>query len=428
MENATAWLQSLIEQTQMYRMDFVPPWFLTTGSIFQVRRKVQEGHLLDLSESVLVGALRQAGNPKDNVFALLSLTDPSSLTIPSSSGPGRTLTANYDKRVTAQEVYIDLARHLLYGKMDLSVLSLVRHTDEALVQDQLDGDKDEDTKYDPAQPSMFEKMIRTKQAEKRYTKEQKVWRTAVKPDLDGFKPNAFPSWVPKLLVRGTQPYYLRGSNNFSAATSMPESFSLSDDGRTLKTSAAVVDAVRFRLPVDGNSSASGGFCFWPVIWPYFIDKLGPDSIYKHTGERISTAFWRTLVDDMWNKKHPAPDRVEQYFAQWLAKLEGPAKARELLGLPYEPKASSFDFGGALLCTATARAFYVTEGGYYGLGPVTVRRGDKVLLLPGTQVPYLFREHMVKENSWMLIGETYVHGIMHGEASQKGLAFDPIDIV
>ncbi|KAF4545929.1 Heterokaryon incompatibility protein [Lasiodiplodia theobromae] len=241
-----------------------------------------------------------------------------------------------------------------------------------MVQDQLNGDKSEETKYDPAQPSMFEKMIRTKQAEKRYTKEQKVWHTQVKPglciaktcfhqdatydrlarqdaggepwvkpDLEGFKPNAFPS--------------------------------LSDDGRTLKTSAAVVDAVRFRLPVDGNWSASGGFCFWPVIRPYFIDKLGPDSIYKHTGERISTAFWRTLMDDMWNKKHPAPDRFEQYFAQCLAKLEGPAKAR-------------------------------------------------------TQVPYLFREHMVKENSWMLIGETYVHGIMHGEALRKGLAFDPIDIV
>lgn len=233
-------------------MDFVPPWYLTTGSIFQVRRKVQEGHLLDLSESVLVGALRQAGDLKDNFFALLSLTDPSSLTIPSLSGPGRTLTANYDKNVTAQEVYIDLARHLLYGKMGLSVLSLVGHTDEAMVQDQLNGDKSEETKYDPAQPSMFEKMIRTKQAEKRYTKEQKVWRTQVKPglciaktcfhqdatydrlarqdagggpscktvlsclakrldnaepwvkpDLEGFKPNAFPSWVPKLLLEAT---------------------------------------------------------------------------------------------------------------------------------------------------------------------------------------------------------------------------------
>ncbi|KAF9634990.1 Heterokaryon incompatibility protein 6 [Lasiodiplodia theobromae] len=308
-----------------------------------------------------------------------------------------------------------------------------------MVQDQLNGDKSEETKYDPAQPSMFEKMIRTKQAEKRYTKEQKVWRTQVKPGLciakTCFHQDATYDRLARQDAGGAKRIPLvgpeaasRGNNNFSAATSMPESFSLSDDGRTLKTSAAVVDAVRFRLPVDGNWSASGGFCFWPVIRPYFIDKLGPDSIYKHTGERISTAFWRTLMDDMWNKKHPAPDRFEQYFAQCLAKLEGPAKASELLGLLYEPKASSFDFGGALLCTATARAFYVTEGGYYGLGPVTVRRGDKVLLLPGTQVPYLFREHMVKENSWMLIGETYVHGIMHGEALRKGLAFDPIDIV
>ncbi len=48
----------------------------------------------------------------------------------------------------------------------------------------------------------------------------------------------------------------------------------------------------------------------------------------------------------------------------------------------------------------------------GLGPAILRKGDLCCVLFGAQVPFILRS--VGEN-YQLVGETYVHGIMKGEA-------------
>lgn len=77
---------------------------------------------------------------------------------------------------------------------------------------------------------------------------------------------------------------------------------------------------------------------------------------------------------------------------------------------------------AITTATTDRRFFLTEKGYMGLGPKSMRKGDVVFILRGGQVPFLLRPagrenvHRVGEvDTHVLVGDCYVHGIMDGEA-------------
>ncbi|KKY23522.1 putative ankyrin and het domain protein [Diplodia seriata] len=55
----------------------------------------------------------------------------------------------------------------------------------------------------------------------------------------------------------------------------------------------------------------------------------------------------------------------------------------------------------------------TAGGYLGLGPKSIRKGDEVWLVQGARVPFILRTDFEKD-AQVIVGETYLHGFMHGE--------------
>ncbi|KAL5320389.1 hypothetical protein ACEPPN_011190 [Leptodophora sp. 'Broadleaf-Isolate-01'] len=61
-----------------------------------------------------------------------------------------------------------------------------------------------------------------------------------------------------------------------------------------------------------------------------------------------------------------------------------------------------------------RRMYKTAKGYLGLGPKSLLQGDEVWLLMNSHVPFILRRD-VETGTFRLIGETYVHGVMYGEA-------------
>ena len=71
-----------------------------------------------------------------------------------------------------------------------------------------------------------------------------------------------------------------------------------------------------------------------------------------------------------------------------------------------------------------RRLFATRKGYLGLGPASIEVGDAVWIFPGAKVPFVLRpvaspqfENTASEPSrFKLVGEAYVHGIMHGEGS------------
>ena len=64
-----------------------------------------------------------------------------------------------------------------------------------------------------------------------------------------------------------------------------------------------------------------------------------------------------------------------------------------------------------------RRLAITAKGYFALVPAESKVGDKVAILKGGKLPLIMR---AKGNVYRLIGESYVHGIMNGEAWDRGL--------
>jgi hypothetical protein len=61
-----------------------------------------------------------------------------------------------------------------------------------------------------------------------------------------------------------------------------------------------------------------------------------------------------------------------------------------------------------------RHFAVTEQGYVGLVPTSSQIGDEVYLLGGVTVPFVLRQK--NGMKFVLIGDSYIHGVMEGEVA------------
>jgi hypothetical protein len=58
---------------------------------------------------------------------------------------------------------------------------------------------------------------------------------------------------------------------------------------------------------------------------------------------------------------------------------------------------------------------VTSLGLFGIAPMLAESGDKVCILLGGQMPFVMRH---EGDEWLLVGTTYVHGLMNGEAMER----------
>lgn len=90
------------------------------------------------------------------------------------------------------------------------------------------------------------------------------------------------------------------------------------------------------------------------------------------------------------------------------------------------------FGNIMRNKDPSRRLFRTKKNFLGSGPEGVQAGDLVFIIPGASVPYILRSTFPKAarlsfirnsnshafNSYRLIGEAYVHGIMHGEAVKE----------
>ncbi len=62
--------------------------------------------------------------------------------------------------------------------------------------------------------------------------------------------------------------------------------------------------------------------------------------------------------------------------------------------------------------STNRPLIRTRYGYIGLAPRFVRQNDLIALMKGAEPPFILRP---SGRCWKLVGESYINGIMYGEA-------------
>ncbi|KAF7525633.1 hypothetical protein G7054_g11005 [Neopestalotiopsis clavispora] len=144
--------------------------------------------------------------------------------------------------------------------------------------------------------------------------------------------------------------------------------------------------------------------FWHNINNWNDPKFGQE--YPNGDSRIN-AFGATLtgdylMNDKFQARRTTPD--ENQMVVQYAKTGDKIPVTELYH--------------SLVTFVMNQSFFVSVGGYLGMGPLTMRPGDEVWILFGGRVPFILRPRRTSgqaDNGYILIGQAFVHGIMHGEA-------------
>lgn len=168
------------------------------------------------------------------------------------------------------------------------------------------------------------------------------------------------------------------------------------------------------FPVDmvGSTTIFPPTVSSPQVWQVleWIGKclnmcLGYDPAFP---DMVPDAFWRTLVFD-----HFGADGIRHYH-NYIRKMRV-----SFAGLSDEA-CESYDnelagkYRDRLLISCKRRKFFSTSGGRVGMGPACIEPGDKVCIFYGAMHCFLVRFDQGENEPEMLLGEAYVHGLMHGE--------------
>jgi hypothetical protein len=410
-----------------FQRGLYPAWLNLQPSIFDLKRREQP---LDLLDSAILSATRIATDPRDKLYAVLSITSPESLGTPE-------IRPDYTNRDVGK-TYITLAQRLIQGNAGLLSLSLVQHP--------LSPDRDV---RKPLLTILREKR-RQKQAEKRLPPPSKPELAPPKEDI--FDPNmqvdwedtgntSFPSWVPKLMATIAvpplflkeleaqralgQPLYDPSWRIFHAASALDGPLSLSPDGNYLSIQISVIDKIRHTASFEkkeGSVSWPSVDTWWKTVRSWFPrnSRLADVAYYPAPSSSVPTALWRTIIANIWLTTHPALPECYEYFGGFLANArdeEAPVDdIKEDLDLPKKPSRMKGDVFGDVMChVALERSTFVTQGGYLGLGPERAKAGDRVVLVRGAHMPFVMRK--TNSGRYLLVGEAYVHGTMYGELAE-----------
>jgi hypothetical protein len=150
-----------------------------------------------------------------------------------------------------------------------------------------------------------------------------------------------------------------------------------------------------------------------------------------SGEAPISAYWQTLCGGQYIGSH---EDAEAEFGIWRNSL-GAARLAKKLNIFSKHTPKLITLLGTRLCVMArgqSKAFFTMSGpilhrrlartskGYLGLVPAGTRVGDFVALLKGGALPFILRS---RGGPWELVGASYIHGIMYGEAFDEQLCGD-----
>jgi hypothetical protein len=162
-----------------------------------------------------------------------------------------------------------------------------------------------------------------------------------------------------------------------------------------------------------------------VWWLQECEELASKRDGILTAER-QEELWRTLTCGLTGDGFPAPKHYSQYFQRYMKFIAG-APARfsgyleesltSPLGIRGLTEASRSENHGIIEASisrwSSQRRFCVTRNGALACVPKSCRSGDVICVLFGGEVPYVLRP--TGTGYFWIVGECYVHGIMHGES-------------
>ncbi|KIV87472.1 hypothetical protein PV11_03015 [Exophiala sideris] len=142
-----------------------------------------------------------------------------------------------------------------------------------------------------------------------------------------------------------------------------------------------------------NSDPCNTFQSWAEIMKKSLQKNGTGPKRKHLEQ-----FVRTIHLDQWENKERFPDvngDKKEFHDFWIRKIGGIAD-------PTVRRRSIF------------KRFFMLRNGYMGLAPARSQTGDTVYIVGGSNTPLVIRRRGEGNRRYMIVGECFVFGLMHGE--------------
>jgi hypothetical protein len=159
------------------------------------------------------------------------------------------------------------------------------------------------------------------------------------------------------------------------------------DAATLAAVPEPREDLKWKVPIAGTE------------YPNFITPGGLDlkPSYKALREYLDTNN-QTQID--------SGTRSNPSLAQYAADLNS------LCATTLQQQSASY--ASVLRDVVSGWRFVVTERGYVGVAPGLTKVGDTIAILKGGRVPFVIRNSGDRTGSSRLVGECYIHGLMHGE--------------
>ncbi|KAG7284888.1 hypothetical protein NEMBOFW57_009503 [Staphylotrichum longicolle] len=273
---------------------------------------------------------------------------------------------------------------------------------------------------------------------------------------------ALPSWVPDLTSQGSAnplvSYTIR-PQLFHAGGEQKPSATVSADRRVLHVKGRIVDRVaklvgplnEVPFPTEEDVAPKSGF--QPRMKMYMRDWVGRcievagEEHWKETeskGEQEQTPveetneeaefrrrfsnFLETLLCGMITMRDPVPAEVLQAAQIYVAHLVDYFK--DDFEMSEGVRMMMLTYGAivenSLLASASCRRFCRTTQGRLGQVRNEAREGDVFVCIVGAEVPYLLRASTEKEGVYTLVGDSFLLGVMQGEAFSNQ-RYETVDI-
>ena len=259
-----------------------------------------------------------------------------------------------------------------------------------------------------------------------------------------------PSWVPDWtgqLHYGKSKSYMLEQDNFCASKSSTEKWSFMNHGKTLRMRGVQIDRVvsdglRYPFPEftdTRNWSREGELQWIREVNQFFTSakvlagsckaypKTDPDMLLCLTCIRGSKrgngskSSWHDLLR-LFTDFVESMQAEQKVFETEIERTVENAPSSNRSKLRPEAETTMNDFGRSFAIELRNNYITKTEVGLLASFPPQRRIGDIVTILYGWDTPFLLRPVPA---GYLLVGECYVHGIMHGEAVQHGLG-DELD--
>lgn len=347
-----------------------PIGLLHVGSINLLRRDIQRDQkYMSFTDVMAIFSRFKATNPRDKVFALQGIT---------ADADNGSLVPDYNKSV--EDVFFNAARYFLSQDDPLRMLSFAGIGDER--------------NFDL--PSWVPDLSVHTRAKK----------LTVIPDWQKHKP------------------YRASADSVAHFKLAPTLDMLSLRGILIDSIDRLGSVLEYRdepdTVVDFDAETIGKF----TQLKKFRDLAATTSYWYpyRRGENRYEAFWRTVSGDRSRTQRPLPAVYGEYYQRAEASWTRRSRRRGWSIWPLsEDETEAHHFLERVSNCAYERRFCITKQGFMGMVPPKTETGDVVSIIFGCQTPYILRGIRDKapgarsaSNTYRLIGECYMHGMMDGE--------------